>query len=121
MPEKISADATNIIKKTFKVFGNLLKEFPRSAADDFIYDENTIEKINKAEETLKEMRGFFKKKSASLGKEEKNMVKDSLSILTQLMDELPKDPADEFMYDRMIHELVEQARVTIVNMGQFFP
>ena len=57
----------------------------------------------------------------SLGKEENNMVTDALKILGQLLDELPKDPADEFMYDRMIHQLVEQARVTIVNLGQFFP
>jgi hypothetical protein len=121
MSEKISADATNIIKKTFKVFGNLLKEFPRSATEDFIYDENTIEKISNAEDTLKEMSGFIKKKSASLGKEEKNMVKDSFGILARLMDELPKDPSDEFLYDRVIHQLVEQARVVIVNLGQFFP
>lgn len=121
MSEKISADAINIIKKTFKVFGNLLKEFPRNAADDFIYDENTIEKIKNAQVTLTEMRGFIRKKSASLGKEEKSMVTDALKILGQLLDELPKDPADEFMYDRMIHQMVEQARVAIVNLGQFFP
>ena len=63
----------------------------------------------------------MKTKSASLGKEEKTKVKDSLKILTRLMDELPKDPADEFMYDRVIHQLVEEARVTVVNLGQFFP
>jgi len=121
MSEKISAEAIKMIKQTFKVFGNLLKEFPRSAADDFIYDENTIEKISHADGILKEMSGFIKKNSASLGKEEKTMIKDSLGILSRLMNELPKDPADEFMYDRVIHQMVEEARVAIVDLGQFFP
>lgn len=117
MPDNISMDAKNFLDQVIKAFTNLLKEFPRNAAEDFVYDASTLEKIGKAGEILAKMAGFVKQDNSSLGGAEKKAVKESYNILSRLMDELPKDPADEFMYDRTIHRQVEDARESIVTLS----
>ena len=119
MSDKISSEAKNIFNRSVKIFANLLKEFPKNAADDFIYDDSTLKKIGDALKALKDMKTFFSKKGSSLGDEE-NTVKDSLKIFSLLMDELPKDPSDEFMYDRVIHHMVEDTRGAISKITQLF-
>lgn len=117
MSDNISLDAKKIINQSIKTFANLLKEFPKNAAEDFIYDESTLKKIGNVGDALTEMANLVKQKTTSLGETERNALKESHKILSLLMDELPGDPADEFLYDRMIHQQVVDARETIAKLS----
>jgi len=118
MPDNINPDAKRVINRSVNVFKNLLKEFPKNAADDFIYDESTLGKINDAAGVLTEMAALIAKK-ATAGESEQGIIKKSHKTLTLLMEELPRDPADEFLYDRNIHRQVESARETIEQLSIF--
>ena len=108
MPDTISSEAKEIISKSVKAFTNLLKEFPKGAADEFFYDASTLKKIGNVGDVLNEM--------ATLEETGSESLKESFKILSQLMDELPKDSSDEFLYDREIHRKVEGARGTIAKL-----
>ena len=120
MSDNISMKATNIFKRSIKTFTNLLKEFPKNAVEDFIYDDSTLKKIEAAGDALTDMTTFFKQEATHFKESERDTVKKALKILSQLMDELPKDSADEFMYDRMIHRMVEESRETITKLNHLF-
>jgi hypothetical protein len=120
MAEDVSLNATEVVSQSIKTFSNLLKEFPKSAADDFIYDDSTLEKIASAEEALGGMAAFLKGKTSHLSKEDKAVLKGAHDILSKLMAELPRDAADEFLYDRLIHQQVEGARQAIVTLSDLF-
>ncbi|MCK5058962.1 MAG: hypothetical protein KAT34_20110 [Candidatus Aminicenantes bacterium] len=117
MSDNIHPGAKKIIHQSIKAFTNLLKEFPKNAAENFIYDGSTLEKIENAGKALTEMATLLHHKNNPFGEAEKNTLKESYKILTLLMDELPKDPADEFLYDRTIHHHVENARETIEQLN----
>lgn len=121
MAEQKSSGSTGIIKETFKVFVNLLKEFPKNFTGDFIYDDATIKKIKRAVEALREMDMLAKKGSTGLGKKAQEIVKESVGVLSRLLNELPRKSTDEFLYDRLIHQKVEEAREVIVKMGGLVP
>lgn len=121
MSDNISLEATKIVNQSVKAFTNLLKEFPKNGADNFIYDESTLKKIASAAAALAEMARLVKQKTTSLGEPERDAVKESFATLSRLMAELPRKPADEFLYDRMIHQLVEDARETITKLSRLFP
>jgi hypothetical protein len=108
-------DIEDFLGEFSKTFRNLLKEFPKRATDDFIYDESTMTKIGKASEALAQLSALSGEKTAAL--QENERIKKCHKILSQLMDELPKDPADEFAYDRTIHQLVEDARQTLADLA----
>lgn len=110
MPDNISSEAKEIISRSVKAFTNLLKEFPKEEAGDFVYDESTLKKIGNAADILSEM--------AALSEASSEPLKESFKKLSQLLDELPKDSSDEFLYDREIHRQVEEARDTIVKLNQ---
>ncbi|MEN8154430.1 MAG: hypothetical protein ABFR75_10450 [Acidobacteriota bacterium] len=44
-----------------------------------------------------------------------------LGKLSLLLEELPTDSSDEFLYDRTIHNLVEDAREVVIKLGRYFP
>ena len=120
MPDKVSSDAKKIIEKTFKTFVNLLKEFPKSASEDFVYDDSTLKKIGNASQTLKELAAFVKAHKSDFPAEERQTVKDFQAILSGLMEEMPLNSEDEFLYDPLIHQKVGDARETIVKLGSLF-
>ena len=120
MSENISLDPKKIVNQSIKTFKNLLKEFPKNATDDFFYDDNTLQKIRDADKTLTEMVTFFNQQSSSLAEAERDTVKDALNKLSLLMEELPKDSADEFLYDRIFHNQVEDAREIILKLSRLF-
>jgi hypothetical protein len=121
MAEQTSSGATGILQETFKVFVNLLKEFPKSSGGDFIYDDATIKKIKQAAEALAEMESLSKKKTLALKKEDRKIVEESVAVLAGLLGELPRKSSDEFLYDRVIHQKVENAREAIVRLGGILP
>lgn len=106
MSDTITPDAKQVINQTITAFANLLKEFPKNATDDFIYDASTLRKIENAGKALTKMTTILQRNKASH------------HTLSSLMDELPKNPADEFLYDRAIHKLVEDARETITQLNR---
>lgn len=120
MSGNISLETSKRLNQVLATFSNLLKEFPKNAIDDFSYDDSTLKKISQAGDSLTETVGFFKKKSTAITKEDKARIKQSLKVLSLLMAELPKNPEDEFSYDRMIHQLVEDARETVAGLAQIF-
>ena len=109
MPDNMSLQAKEIISRSIQAFTNLLKEFPRDAADEFVYDESTLLKIGDVGDVLAEMAKLTKTGSAPL--------KESFKVLSGLMDELPKEASDEFLYDREIHRQVEDARAAIEKLS----
>ena len=121
MAEKISSRSLVSLEKVFKSFVNLLKEFPKSASNDFIYDESTLKKVALANESLHELSVFLTEKSTAFEEEKKTTIHESLDILGKLMDELPRDSQDQFSYEPEIHQLVEDARETIVKLGALLP
>jgi hypothetical protein len=118
MPDNISLDVLEILNQTNKTFSNLLKEFPKNAGDDFIYDESTLEKISHANIALDNITPLADKILNDLGEKNQILVKDPIKSFSRLMAELPRDPADEFLYDRMVHQLVEAARETVVKLNR---
>lgn len=114
MSDKGTVDVKDFLGECSRTFKNLLKEFPRKATDDFIYDESTMTKIGKASEALAELSAMFGEITVS--HQESERIKESHKILGQLMAELPKDPADDFAYDRFIHQLVEDARLALADL-----
>lgn len=120
MSDKVSSDAKKVIKKTFKTFVNLLKEFPKSASEDFVYDDSTLKKIGNAGQALKELAVFVKAHKSDFPAEERQTVKDCQTVLSRLMEEMPLNSEDEFLYDPLIHQKVEDARETIVKLGSLF-
>lgn len=121
MPGKISLEATKCINHVMATFSNLLKEFPKNATEDFSYDDSTLNKISQSGDALTETISFFKKKSTAITKENKARINKSLKVFSLLMAELPKNPEDEFSYDRMIHQLVEDARETVAELAEIIP
>lgn len=121
MADQESSGATRVIKETFRAFVNLLKEFPKSSAGDFIYDDATIRKIKLARDALSAMDTLTGKQSPALGKEKKKVVNESVRVLSGLLSELPGRSTDEFSYDREIHLKVKEAREAIVRLGGLFP
>lgn len=117
MSDKIALDAGKIINHSIETFANLLKEFPKNAADSFVYDESTLKKIGSSGAALAKMAALLKRGKTSFGKIEKSTVEESYNILSRLMDEMPKSPADEFSYDRAIHLQVEEARQAIKKLS----
>ena len=120
MSDKVSSDAKKVIKKTFKMFVNLLKEFPISASEDFVYDDSTLKKIGNAGQALNELAAFVKVHKSAFPAEERQTVKDCQTVLSGLMEEMPLSSEDEFLYDPLIHQKVEDARETIVKLGSMF-
>lgn len=120
MSDKVSSDTKKVIEKTFKTFVNLLKEFPISASEDFVYDDSTLKKIGNAGQALKELDTFVQVQPSVFPAEERQTVKDCQVVLSGLMDELPLGPEDEFLYDPLIHQKVEDARETVVKLGSMF-
>ena len=104
-----------------KSFGNLLKEFPRQAADDFIYDESTLKKISRATTAMSDIQPYIDCEGESSADADLSAFRGGLVILSRLIVELPKDPADEFVYDREIHQMVEAARGTVGKLNLLFP
>lgn len=109
MPDNMSSQAEEIVSRSVKAFTNLLKEFPKDAADEFVYDESTLKKIGNAGDVLSEMAALSETGSAPL--------KEPFKKLSQLMKELPKDASDEFLYDRDIHRHVEDAREATAKLN----
>lgn len=120
MPDKVSSDAKNIIEKTFKTFVNLLKEFPKSASEDFVYDDSTLKKIGNAGQILKELDTIVQAQPSAFPAEERQTLKDCQDILSGLMEEMPLNSEDEFLYDLLIHQKVESAREIVVKLGDLF-
>jgi hypothetical protein len=118
MADTINPDMKQVIKQTVNAFANLLKEFPKNAAEDFIYDASTLSKIEDADNAVSEMATLFQQDKTSFGETETNRLKESYHLLTLLMDELPKDPTDEFLYDRTIHRQVENAREAVEQLSR---
>ena len=114
MSENGSSHVKDLLGEFSKTFKNLLKEFPKTAVDDFIYDDSTMKKIAKASASMLELYFLFGKKTTAFVDIER--IKESHAILSQLMDEVPKDPADDFAYDRAIHQMVEDARHTLAEL-----
>lgn len=121
MVDQKSSGSSVIIKETFKVFVNLLKEFPKNSTGEFIYDDATIKKIKQAAIALADLDTLSGKKSAALKKGDRMIVEESVRVLSGLLAELPKKSSDEFLYDRLIHQKVEKAREVIVRLGSLFP
>jgi hypothetical protein len=117
MSAAISLQPTEEQKRSLKTFANLLKEFPKNPSDGFIYDESTLKKINQACDALHEVTELIRQKSSNLDEDGINKIAGSQKILAQLMDELPREAADEFLYDSTIHRLVEQAREIITMLS----
>ena len=115
MSDNISVGARDILERFLKSFVNLLKEFPKNATDEFVYDDSTLKKIGNAADALNNMDGLFEGEANPFG-QEGGRVKESVALLSRLLDELPKNAADEFLYDRDIHQQVEEARDTIVKL-----
>lgn len=120
MEKRESGDGSTIIQQLFKAFVNLLKEFPRNARQDFIYDDSTLKKISKADQTLKEFVEFNRAQPKAFPDEERLTIKECQSILSALMGEMPLSPEDEFLYDSDIHQRVERAREAVVKLGDLF-
>ncbi len=120
MSDNVSSEAKKIIKKTFKTFVNLLKEFPISASEDFVYDDSTLKKIGNAGQILKELVIFINAQPGVFPAEEWQTVKDCQAVLSGLMEEMPLNSEDEFLYDPLIHQKVEDARETVVKLGDLF-
>jgi len=118
MSDTINPDAKQVISQTVKAFANLLKEFPKNATDDFIYDASTLKKIENAGQALTKMTTLLQQNKVSSVETENNSIKASHHTLSSLMDELPKNPADEFLYDRAIHKQVEDARETVAQLNR---
>ncbi len=116
MSDKIALDAGKIINQSIETFANLLKEFPKNAADSFIYDGSTLKKIGSAAAALSEMTALLERGMPSFTAQDKNMVEESHDILARLMDELPRSPVDEFSYERTIHRRVADARQAIEKL-----
>ena len=117
MSAAISLQPTGEQKRSLKTFANLLKEFPKNASDGFIYDESTLKKVNRACDALHHVTELIKQKSSSLGEGGTHKIAGSQKILAQFLDELPREAADEFLYDRTIHRLVEQSREIITKLS----
>jgi len=120
MANNLSSEEKLSFNQSIQTFSNLFKEFPKKATEDFIYDESTLKKIGDAEDALNEITSLINQISKDLEEQLSNEVKQSLKILSQLMEELPKDAADEFLYDRLIHRQVEDSRETIAKLGALF-
>jgi hypothetical protein len=120
MAGRLKLEEKKDVKRLLKVFANLLKEFPKRGTEEFIYDESTLKKIENCRDAMTEMATLLNKKTTSLDHTDKNAVKESLIKLSSLIDELPTDPADEFLYDRSVHKMVEYAREAIANLGHIF-
>jgi hypothetical protein len=71
------------------------------------YDESTLKKINQACDALHNVTELIRQKSSSRGEDGINIKAGSQKILAELMDELPREAADEFLYDSTIHRLHE--------------
>ena len=117
MSAAISLQTTEEQKRSLKTFANLLKEFPKNPLDGFIYDESTLKKINRACDALHDVTELIRQKSSNLGEEGIDKIAGSQKILAQLMDELPREAADEFLYDGTIHQLIEQSREIIGKLS----
>ena len=117
MADNLPAESRESLERFLKPFVNLLKEFPKNAADDFIYDDSTLKKIGHAVEALTHMTGNLSGGSNPFG-DAGELVKESLGIFSRLLEELPKDSSDEFLYDRAIHTQVDVAREAVVNLYQ---
>jgi len=117
MSAAISFQPTGEQKRSLKTFANLLKEFPKNASDGFIYDESTLKKINRACDALHHVTELIRQKSSSLDEGGTHKIDGSQKILAKLLDELPREAADEFLYDRTIHRLVEQSREIITKLS----
>ena len=100
---------------------NVLPEFPKIDAEDFIYDESTLTKIAAARTALGELSVLLDKDTPLPGKEKTETAGDFLPKLSLLLDELPADSSDEFLYDRTFHNLVQDARKVIIELGYYFP
>ena len=110
-----------VIQQSIKTFNNLLKEFPKNAADDFIYDDSTINKIGLANESLKLMSKLTASPNNALEQNVLKVVKESIETISKLMKELPESSEDEFLYDRNSHQLVENARGSLTKLNSLFP
>jgi hypothetical protein len=120
MVDNKSSDAAKVIKNTFEAFVNLLKEFPRSAGEDFIYDDSTLKKITRGNEALNALISQLKKSKSGFSADEKRALKEPQSTLSRLMEEMPLSPEDEFLYDSEIHQLVMESREAVVKLGNLF-
>ena len=120
MVDKKTTDSSEIIRNTFGAFVNLLKEFPRSAIEDFIYDESTLKKISKGNDALKALNSAVRDSKSEFSTEQLQTIKDCQTILSLLMEEMPLSPEDEFLYDSEIHQQVEKAREAVVKLGDLF-
>jgi len=115
--ERANLDVKAIVEESLRTFTNLLKEFPRQATDEFVYDASTLKKIDRAAAALTQMAGLCTPDSTSIGGAQADIVRESHAVLSRLMSELPRAAADEFLYDRRIHRLVEDARMTLVRLN----
>jgi hypothetical protein len=113
MPDNMDAKAKQIFDQFTTTFANLLKEFPKNPAEDFIYDGSTLKKISHAANAWTDITTLLKQRPDSLEENHRARIDKSFKTFNQLMEELPRDPADEFLYDRVIHQLVVKARETI--------
>ncbi len=118
MSENNLSENSKKISPSIKTFTNLLKEFPKNAAENFSYDISTLKKIKKAGTALIELTNIVEQNTFSQEKMEGNMEKGALKILSQLLEELPKDSSDEFRYDETIYRKVEAARHSIENLSK---
>jgi hypothetical protein len=117
MADNLPAEARESLERFLKPFVNLLKEFPKDAVDDFIYDDSTLKKIGAASEELDRTSEVLKR-GADHFDEAGDLVREAIGIFSGLFEELPRDSADEFLYDRDIHNQVEAAREAVVNLYQ---
>jgi len=118
MSDTINPDAKQVINQTVTAFANLLKEFPKNAAEDFVYDESTLRKIGNAGQALTKMTTMLQQDKTSSVETENNSIEAFHHTLSSLLGELPKNPADEFLYDRAIHKQVEDARETVEQLNR---
>ena len=116
MPDNIDAKAKQVFEQFTATFANLLKEFPKNPAEDFIYDESTLKKIGSAANDWANITNLLKKQPASFEEIHRTKLRDSHKTFSQLMEELPRDASDEFLYDPVIHQLVAKARETIEQL-----
>ncbi len=118
MFENISVDAQKLMKRTIKAFTNLLKEFPKNADDNFVYDESTLEKIGTAGVALDGLASLLNRESHYLGEAEKKIISGYHQKLDKFIKELPQDPSDEFSYHPEFHDITEEARETVEKLSQ---
>lgn len=118
MADNISQEKKEIIDQAINTYAKLLKEFPKNAAEDFIYDSSTLAKIGRAGDALNKMASLLKGQQTSPDETGKDTLRDAHDVLSRLMAELPKNPVDDFSYDRAVHQLVEDARETLEKLSR---